>query len=143
MLLIRQPGPFRPEADGFSMDEMDLLDWMAEHDVEPGGDCAGFFHRRMTMVLSAILKLDAAGFTTPLGMALEGMKTGIRIAGDLGGKIKSAFDMGGELSDLASATGESAGEIMVLRQAFEGYGRRRRGSRPDSSHDAPFAGRDQ
>lgn len=74
------------------------------------------------MVLSAILKLDAAGFTTPLGMALEGMKTGIRIAGDLGGKIKSAFDMGGELSDLASATGESAGEIMVLRQAFEDTG---------------------
>jgi hypothetical protein len=29
--------------DGWSMDEMDLLDWMAEHGVEPGGDMSGFF----------------------------------------------------------------------------------------------------
>ena len=44
MLMTRQPGPFRPEADGFSMDELDLLDWMADNKVQPGGDCSGFFN---------------------------------------------------------------------------------------------------
>jgi len=43
LLLVRQPGPWRPPMDGWSMDELDLLDWMAERGVEPGGDMSGFF----------------------------------------------------------------------------------------------------
>lgn|GEM_PF-5280129 len=43
LLLVRQPGPWRPPMDGWSMDELDLLDWMDEHGVEPGGDMSGFF----------------------------------------------------------------------------------------------------
>ena len=41
--LTRQPGPFRPEPDGWSLDELDLLDWMEEHGKRPGEDMSGFF----------------------------------------------------------------------------------------------------
>lgn len=74
------------------------------------------------MVLSAILKLDAGAFTTPLGKSVEGIKAAIRIAGDLGAKLTEAFDLGGALSDLAAQTGESVGDLMVLKQAFEDTG---------------------
>lgn len=43
LLLTRQPGPFREAPDGWSMDELDLLDWMDETGAQPGGDMSGFF----------------------------------------------------------------------------------------------------
>lgn len=46
MLLVRQPGPMRPSMEGWSMAELDLLDWMEANDVEPGGDISGFFEVR-------------------------------------------------------------------------------------------------
>lgn len=74
------------------------------------------------MVLSAIMKLDAGGFTTRLGRATQGVQTTIRLLEDMGGKIKTAFATGGQLSDLAAQTGETAGTLMTLRQAFEDTG---------------------
>lgn len=37
-------------------------------------------------------------------------------------KIKGAFDLGGELSDMSAAMGMSAGQILILRQAFANAG---------------------
>ena len=74
------------------------------------------------MVLSAILKMDAGAFTTPMGKALEGVKGLVRIAGDVGEKLQQAFDTGGMLSDLQAQTGELPGTLMVLRQAFQDTG---------------------
>jgi hypothetical protein len=70
------------------------------------------------MIISAFLKLNTAGFTTGLGKAIEGIKFfGRNIAG-LGDKIKGAYDFGGQIGDVAAQIGESAGEALVLRQAF-------------------------
>lgn len=74
------------------------------------------------MVLSAILRLDAGAFTTPLGKAVEGVKAMLRISADLGNSLGSAFDMGGMLSDLSAQTGDAVGELAVLRQAFQDTG---------------------
>ena len=41
--MLRQPGPFREAAEGFSTDEQELLDWMEETGTQPGGDMSGFF----------------------------------------------------------------------------------------------------
>ena len=46
LLLPRQPGPFRAAADGWSMDELDLIDWMEEAGVDPGGDMSGFLGKQ-------------------------------------------------------------------------------------------------
>lgn len=74
------------------------------------------------MVLSAIMKLDAGGFTTPLGKATQSVQTVVRLMSDLGGKMQAAFDTGGMLSDLQARTGELPGTLMTLRQAFEDTG---------------------
>lgn len=74
------------------------------------------------MLLSAVMKLDGGAFTTPLGKALEGIKMAVNLAGDLGEKLKGAFDMGGALSDLQARTGELPGTLKVLQQAFEDTG---------------------
>lgn len=74
------------------------------------------------MILSAFLKLDVAGFSSGMGIATEGVKGFLRIAGEVGSKLKEAFDLGGEMSDLSSQLGESAGSLLVLRQAFEDTG---------------------
>lgn len=74
------------------------------------------------MLLSAILKLDSVAFTIPLGRAVEGMKAAIRVGGEVSGKLREAFDMGGTLSDLSAQLGETPGRLMVLRQAFEDTG---------------------
>lgn len=74
------------------------------------------------MILSAILKLDAGAFTTPLGKAVEGIKGAIRIAGELNDRLTEAFDLGGALSDLQAQTGELPGTLMLLRQAFQDTG---------------------
>lgn len=76
----------------------------------------------MGMVLSAILTLDAGAFTTPLGRATEGLKTMIRISGDLKNRLEGAFHIGSELSDMQAQFNESAGKLMVLRQAFQDTG---------------------
>jgi len=36
--------------------------------------------------------------------------------------VRQAFDMGGKLSDLAAMTGQTASEVLVLRQAFANNG---------------------
>lgn len=74
------------------------------------------------MLLSAVMKLDGGAFTTPLGKALEGIKMAVNLAGDLGEKLKGAFDMGGALSDLQARTGELPGTLKILQQAFEDTG---------------------
>lgn len=74
------------------------------------------------MVLSAILKLDAGAFTTGIGIATESLKSMIRVGGELSSHLTSAFDFGGNLSDIAAATGETAGTVAVLRQAFQDAG---------------------
>jgi len=74
------------------------------------------------MILSAVLSLDAGGFTTPLGKVTQGLQTVIRLSGDLSAKLTSAFDMGGELSDLAAQTGELPSTLKVLQQAFADTG---------------------
>lgn len=74
------------------------------------------------MILSAFLKLDVAGFSTGIGSAVEGIKLIGRVSGEVGDKIKAAFDLGGSLSDLSAQTGESAGDLLVLKQAFEDTG---------------------
>lgn len=74
------------------------------------------------MVLSAIMKLDAGGFTTPLGKVTQGIQTTIRLAQDLGGKLLGAFDLGGEISDLAAQTGELPSTLSILQQAFADTG---------------------
>jgi hypothetical protein len=76
----------------------------------------------MSMVLNAIMKLDAGGFTTPLGKITQGVQTTIRLLGDMSGKITGAFDMGGMISDLAAQTGELPSTLAVLRQAFDDTG---------------------
>jgi len=44
LLLLRQPGPWETERrQGWDLDDLDLLDWMEEHGVEPGGDFSGWF----------------------------------------------------------------------------------------------------
>lgn len=74
------------------------------------------------MVLSAIMKLDAGGFNTPLGKATQSVQTAIRLIGDLSAKLQTAFDTGGMLSDLQAQTGELPSTLMILRQAFEDTG---------------------
>lgn len=74
------------------------------------------------MVLDAVLRLDAAGFTTPLGIATMGVQALLRMAGEMAAELAAAFDTGGMLSDLAAQTGEAAGELMVMRQAFQDTG---------------------
>lgn len=76
----------------------------------------------MALVLSAILKLDGGAFTTPIGKAIEGLKFLSNVAMDVGGKLKDAFDMGGALTDLSAQTGESQGQLMIMKQAFEDTG---------------------
>lgn len=47
LLLLRQPGPW--EADkrqGWDLDDLDLLDWMEQNGVKPGGDFSGWFGRK-------------------------------------------------------------------------------------------------
>jgi hypothetical protein len=46
LLLTRQPGPWHRAPDGWGLDELDLLDWMAQTGTEPGGDMGGFFGAR-------------------------------------------------------------------------------------------------
>ena len=75
------------------------------------------------------LSLDNAQFTRALAGAQNAIKmgmaktaavvagAGLSIAGAMHG-VKSAIQLGGELSDLAAQTGETAGDVLVLRQAF-------------------------
>ena len=74
------------------------------------------------MLLSAFLKLDSAAFGTGIGKALEGVKSVIRVAGDLNARLTSAFDMGGSLNHLAMQTGELPSTLKVLKQAFADTG---------------------
>lgn len=74
------------------------------------------------MVLSAIMSLDAGGFTTPMGKVTQGIQSAIRLSGDLADKLVGAFDMGGEISDLAAQTGELPSTLKILEQAFDDTG---------------------
>lgn len=76
----------------------------------------------MSMIVSAIMQLDAGGFTSPLGKVTQGIQTTIRMAGDLAAKLTGAFDMGGAISDLASQTGELPSTLKILQQAFDDTG---------------------
>ena len=84
------------------------------------------------MLLSAMMKLDASGFSNPL----EGVRSSV--AGTIGklaalagvslsvasaiGALKDAMNLGGELNDLSTRTGISVKDLVVLRQAFEDTG---------------------
>jgi len=74
------------------------------------------------MVLSAYLKLDASGFLSPMGKVLEGSKFLVNTLGDLSAKIKTGFDLGGQLDNLSTQIGVSAGRVSVLRQMFDDAG---------------------
>lgn len=74
------------------------------------------------MILSAFLQFDVAGFSTGIGTAVEGIKLLGRVAGDIGDNIKQAFDLGGALGDIADQTGETAGDVLILKQAFDDTG---------------------
>jgi hypothetical protein len=50
------------------------------------------------------------------------MKFLANVAMDVGGKLKDAFDLGGALTDLSAQTGETPGQLMILKQAFEDTG---------------------
>lgn len=84
------------------------------------------------MKLSAIMTLNAAGFTNPLNTlrsalgstvgqlaALAGVTASV--AGALAG-IKRALDFGSEMSDMAAVTGMAVDEMVVLRQALQDTG---------------------
>lgn len=43
LLMLRQPGPFDAEPQGFGSEELDLLDWMRANNKSPGDDLAAFF----------------------------------------------------------------------------------------------------
>ena len=74
------------------------------------------------MILSVFLKFDSAAFGKGIGTAMEAIKGFVRLGGEVSGKFKEAFDLGGAMSDLSAQTGESAGDLLVLKQAFEDTG---------------------
>ncbi len=75
------------------------------------------------MVLNAVLSLNTAGFTTPLGRAVEGVRFLKNVVVGFGdSNVTRAFDLGGALSDLSSQLSEPVGELMVLTQAFQDTG---------------------
>lgn len=75
------------------------------------------------MVLSAILSLNSAGFTTGIGKAIEGIRFATSMIKGLGNNdITKAFDLGGSLSDLSAQLSEPVGSLMVLKQAFQDTG---------------------
>ena len=74
------------------------------------------------MIIQAFLKLDSAAFSKGISAAIEKTKALVNVGMEIGQKMKEAFDLGGELSDLAAQTGEGAGSLMVLRQAFDDTG---------------------
>lgn len=75
------------------------------------------------MLLNAILTLNTAGFTTPLGKAIEGVRFLKNVVVGLGdNNIAKAFDLGGSLSDISAQLSEPVGELMVLKQAFQDTG---------------------
>ena len=74
------------------------------------------------MILSVFLKFDSAAFGKGIGAAMEAIKGFVRLGGEVSGKFKEAFDLGGAMSDLSAQTGESAGDLLVLKQAFEDTG---------------------
>lgn len=74
------------------------------------------------MLLSAFLKLDASGFTTTAGKVLEGTKFLTRSFGEFSAKLKTGFDLGGGLSDLATQLDISAGKVLVMQQVFDDAG---------------------
>ncbi len=83
----------------------------------------------MSGALKYKLSLDNSQFSAALGAAQKSIAlgmagaaaavagAGLTIAGAMAG-IKNAIQLGGELSDLAAQTGETAGDILVLREAF-------------------------
>ncbi|MDD4059182.1 MAG: hypothetical protein PHW08_00590 [Kiritimatiellae bacterium] len=74
------------------------------------------------MILSVFLKFDSAAFGKGIGTAMEAIKGFVRLGGEVSGKFKEAFDLGGQMSDLSALLGESAGDLLVLKQAFEDTG---------------------
>jgi len=74
------------------------------------------------MVLNAILSLNTAGFTTPLGRAIEGVRFLTNTLGTVAANVGKAFDAGGALSDLSAQLSEPVGDLMVLKQAFQDTG---------------------
>lgn len=84
------------------------------------------------MLLSALMKLDASGFTSPLAGVSNGIAGTIgklaalagvtlSVAGAVG-SLRNAMNLGGELSELSTRTGISVKDLVVLRQAFEDTG---------------------
>ena len=67
------------------------------------------------MILSVFLKFDSAAFGKGIGTAMEAIKGFVRLGGEVSGKFKEAFDLGGAMSDLSAQTGESAGDLLGLR----------------------------
>lgn len=84
------------------------------------------------MTLSAIMKLNTAGFTNPLQSVRAGIGSTIgklaaltggalSVAGSLAG-LRNAIKIGGDLNDLSAQTGVAVKDLVVLRQAFEDAG---------------------
>jgi hypothetical protein len=87
----------------------------------------------MAATITAKLNLDASGFTAALTRAqaslgrikaigvpvlAAGFAAASAAAVGLAAGIKSAIDIGGQLSDLSTRTGVAAGELRVLQEAF-------------------------
>lgn len=84
----------------------------------------GAFHAAFSRVDASLVKmqrrvvgLESAfkGFAWMGGAALAGVAA-------VAVKLKSAFDLGGQLSDLSANTGMAASDVLVLRQAFANAG---------------------
>jgi len=79
------------------------------------------------------MAMDSSGFTGPVGgaqrvisasmikIAAAVAAAGLSIRGVMRG-VRQALDLGAELNHLSAQTGETAGDLLVLRQAFEDTG---------------------
>jgi hypothetical protein len=69
------------------------------------------------MSFGAMVKAGAA-----LAVGFGAIKMAAAAIGNTLGEFKAALDLGGELSDLSARTGETAGNLMLLRRAFDNSG---------------------
>ncbi|MFZ4394153.1 MAG: hypothetical protein ACOYOU_00845 [Kiritimatiellia bacterium] len=86
----------------------------------------------MAMRLDAVMNLQTAGFTGPLGGVTSGLGGLVgKLAGLAAGALsvaavirglKGALDMGGELTDMSARTGVGVRDLVILKQAFQDVG---------------------
>ena len=81
--------------------------------------------RESTKKVEAQTKMSFAGMAkagAALAVGIGAVKGAFRMVQGTFDNFKEALDMGGELSDLSARTGETAGNLAVLRRAFENTG---------------------